>query len=52
MGRNRVQVVWNRVILPDTSSLKLDNLAGTDPAAYAGLEMASIGIGIAFSQRR
>ena len=37
-GQSRVQVVWNRVILPDTSSLKLDNLAGTDPAGYAGLE--------------
>jgi len=33
-----VQVVWNRIILLDTSSLKLDNLAGTDPAGYAGLE--------------
>jgi type IV secretion system protein VirB10 len=30
--------VWNRIILPDTSSLTLDNLAGTDPAGYAGLE--------------
>ena len=37
-GQSRVQVVWNRVILPDTSSLKLDNLVGTDPAGYAGLE--------------
>ena len=37
-GQSRVQVVWNRIILPDTSSLKLDNLAGTDPAGYAGLE--------------
>ncbi|WP_438307807.1 TrbI/VirB10 family protein [Burkholderia pseudomallei] len=37
-GQSRVQVVWNRVILPDTSSLTLDNLAGTDPAGYAGLE--------------
>ena len=37
-GQSRVQVVWNRVILPDPSSLKLDNLAGTDPAGYAGLE--------------
>lgn len=25
-------------MLPDTSSLALDNLAGTDPAGYAGLE--------------
>jgi len=31
-------MVWNRVILPDTSSLTLDNLIGTDPAGYAGLE--------------
>ncbi len=37
-GQSRVQVVWNRVILPDTSSLKLDNLAGTDSAGYSGLE--------------
>lgn len=37
-GQSRVQVVWNRIILPDTSSLALDNLAGTDPAGYAGLE--------------
>jgi type IV secretion system protein VirB10 len=37
-GQSRAQVVWNRVILPDTSSLKLDNLAGTDPAGYSGLE--------------
>ena len=36
-GQSRVQVVWNRVILPDTSSLMLDNLAGADPAGYAGL---------------
>lgn len=37
-GQSRVQVVWNRVILPDASSLTLDNLVGTDPAGYAGLE--------------
>ncbi|MDY4316906.1 TrbI/VirB10 family protein [Pectobacterium actinidiae] len=37
-GQSRVQVVWSRIILPDTSSLTLDNLAGTDPAGYAGLE--------------
>jgi type IV secretory pathway VirB10-like protein len=37
-GQSRVQVVWSRVILPDTSSFKLDNLVGTDPAGYAGLE--------------
>lgn len=37
-GQTRVQVVWHRVILPDTSSFQLDNLAGTDPAGYTGLE--------------
>ncbi|HCI2706143.1 TPA: TrbI/VirB10 family protein [Pseudomonas aeruginosa] len=37
-GQSRVQVVWNRIILPDTSSLTLDNLVGADPAGYAGLE--------------
>ena len=37
-GQSRVQVVWNRIILPDTSSLTLDNHVGTDPAGYAGLE--------------
>lgn len=37
-GQSRVQVVWHRIILPDTSSLPLDNLIGADPAGYAGLE--------------
>ncbi|NKQ12112.1 conjugal transfer protein TrbI [Stutzerimonas zhaodongensis] len=37
-GQSRVQVVWNRIILPDMSSLTLDNLIGSDPAGYAGLE--------------
>ncbi|WP_296560223.1 TrbI/VirB10 family protein [Pigmentiphaga sp.] len=37
-GQSRVQVVWNRVILPDTTSISLDNLVGSDPAGYAGLE--------------
>ena len=37
-GQSRVQMVWHRIILPDTSSLTLDNLVGTDPAGYAGLE--------------
>ncbi|KSR45974.1 TrbI/VirB10 family protein [Pseudomonas aeruginosa] len=39
-GQSRVQVVWNRIILPDTSSVTLDNQVGTDPAGYAGLEDA------------
>lgn len=37
-GQSRLQVVWNRIVLPDTSSLALDNLVGTNPAGYAGLE--------------
>lgn len=37
-GQRRVQVVWQRVILPDTSSLTLDGFVGADPAGYAGLE--------------
>ena len=37
-GQSRVQMVWTRIILPDTSSLTLDNLVGTDPAGYAGVE--------------
>lgn len=37
-GQRRVQVVWQRVIFPDTSSIQLDNLVGTDAAGYSGLE--------------
>lgn len=37
-GQSRVQVVWHRIILPDTSSLPLDNLVGADPTGYVGLE--------------
>jgi len=44
-GQSRVQVVWNRIILPDTSSLTLDNLVGTDPAGYAGCRTMWTGIG-------
>lgn len=37
-GQSRVQVVWQRVVLPDTSSFELDELVGTDAAGYAGLK--------------
>ncbi|HCF1593941.1 TPA: TrbI/VirB10 family protein, partial [Pseudomonas aeruginosa] len=37
-GQTRIQMVWHRIILPDTSSVQLDNLVGSDPAGYAGLE--------------
>jgi type IV secretion system protein VirB10 len=37
-GQRRVLLVWNRLILPDTSSIALDRLAGADAAGIAGLE--------------
>ncbi|TAM59407.1 MAG: TrbI/VirB10 family protein [Rhodanobacter sp.] len=37
-GQRRVLLVWTRLILPDTSSIALDQLPGIDPAGYAGLE--------------
>ncbi|PKG96430.1 conjugal transfer protein TrbI [Pseudomonas sp. Choline-3u-10] len=37
-GQSRVDVVWHRLIFPDTSSLKLDNPLASDPQGYAGLE--------------
>lgn len=37
-GQRRVQVVWQRIILPDTSSFQLDDLVGTDASGYSGLE--------------
>lgn len=37
-GQRRVLLVWQRVILPDTSSIALDRLPGVDVAGYAGLE--------------
>ncbi|MDQ1153460.1 TrbI/VirB10 family protein [Brevundimonas sp. SORGH_AS_0993] len=37
-GQNRALVVWRRIILPDGSSIQIDNLPATDAAGYAGLE--------------
>lgn len=37
-AQRRVQVAWHRLILPDTSSLVLDDFVGADPAGSAGLE--------------
>nr|WP_029907436.1 TrbI/VirB10 family protein [Caulobacter sp. UNC358MFTsu5.1] len=36
-GQRRALVVWQRLILPDGSSIQLDNLPATDAAGYAGL---------------
>ncbi|HWV60951.1 MAG TPA: TrbI/VirB10 family protein [Sphingopyxis sp.] len=36
-GQSRALVVWHRIILPDGSSLRIDNVPATDTAGYAGL---------------
>jgi len=36
-GQKRALIVWQRIILPDGSSLTLDNAPATDAAGYAGL---------------
>ena len=36
-GQKRALVVWQRIILPDGSSLKIDNVPATDPSGYSGL---------------
>jgi len=37
-GQKRALVVWQRIILPDGSSVSLDNMPATDPSGYAGLQ--------------
>lgn len=36
-GQKRALVVWQRIILPDGASLRIDNVPATDAAGYAGL---------------
>jgi type IV secretion system protein VirB10 len=36
-GQGRALLVWQRIILPDGSSIQLDNLPATDAAGYAGV---------------
>lgn len=36
-GQKRALVIWQRLILPDGSSVQLDNMPATDPSGYAGL---------------
>lgn len=36
-GQQRALVIWQRLILPDGSSVRLDNMPATDAAGYAGL---------------
>jgi type IV secretion system protein VirB10 len=37
-GQRRALVVWTRIVLPDGSSIGLDNMPATDTSGYAGLE--------------
>jgi len=36
-GQSRALIVWQRIIMPDGRSLRLDNVPATDPSGYAGL---------------
>jgi type IV secretion system protein VirB10 len=36
-GQKRAFVVWQRILFPDGSSLRLDNMPASDAAGYAGL---------------
>jgi type IV secretion system protein VirB10 len=36
-GQDGVQVVWNRIIFPDASSMDLQSMAGQDAQGYSGL---------------
>lgn len=37
-GQSRALLVWQRIVMPDGSSMHIDNLPATDAAGYAGLE--------------
>lgn len=37
-GQSRVLLVWNRIIMPDGTSIVLERLQGTDTEGYSGLE--------------
>lgn len=37
-GQKRALVVWQRIMLPDGSSLRIDKVPATDPSGYAGLQ--------------
>ena len=36
-GQKRALIVWQRIIMPDGSSLRIDNVPATDPSGYAGI---------------
>lgn len=37
-GQKRALLIWQRIVMPDGSSLRIDNVSATDPAGYAGLQ--------------
>ncbi|MER9368184.1 TrbI/VirB10 family protein [Mesorhizobium sp. M0518] len=37
-GQKRALLVWQRIVMPNGSSIEIDNLPATDAAGYAGLE--------------
>jgi len=37
-GQKRALVVWQRIMFPDGSSLRIDNVPATDASGYAGLQ--------------
>ena len=43
-GQRRALVVWQRIILPDGRSIRIENVPATDAAGYAGLLAMSEGV--------
>lgn len=37
-GQKRALIVWQRIMLPDGSSLQIDNVPAADPSGYIGLQ--------------
>lgn len=37
-GQSRVLLVWNRIVMPNGTSIVLERLQGTDPQGFSGLE--------------
>ncbi len=37
-GQSRALLVWQRIIMPDGTSIQIDNLPAADPSGYSGLE--------------
>jgi type IV secretion system protein VirB10 len=37
-GQTRALIIWQRIIFPEGSSLRIDNVPATDPSGFAGLQ--------------